>query len=248
MSAWRCTDRDLWVDLPAVARGLLSAGPPAEAGARVRREPAEQRRDQRLVLLVAMAVELPELVRADAGRLRVLGEGRSVHHPHEEARGRRDPAGQFLRLWRAGARAQARAAAVAAAADAGLRSRPAGGASSTSCRGRRPRPRDSPSVTTSGSSTGQSPPTSVDRPLRHALEIRHGSYDTPGFVELLREHDVGLVVADTAGKWPMLEDVTSRLRVRAPARLGGALRQRLRRSGTRLVGCPDTHVGRRHVP
>ncbi|HXU98158.1 MAG TPA: DUF72 domain-containing protein [Jiangellaceae bacterium] len=51
--------------------------------------------------------------------------------------------------------------------------------------------------------------TSVDRPLRHALEIRHGSYVTPGFVELLREHDVGLVVADTAGKWPFLEDVTS---------------------------------------
>jgi uncharacterized protein YecE (DUF72 family) len=51
--------------------------------------------------------------------------------------------------------------------------------------------------------------TSVDRPLRHALEIRHGSYVTPTFVELLREHDVALVVADTAGKWPFLEDVTS---------------------------------------
>ena len=50
---------------------------------------------------------------------------------------------------------------------------------------------------------------SVDRPLRHALEVRHPSYETPEFVELLRRHDVALVVADTAGKWPFLEDVTS---------------------------------------
>jgi uncharacterized protein YecE (DUF72 family) len=49
----------------------------------------------------------------------------------------------------------------------------------------------------------------ADRPLRHALEVRHASFETAGFVELLREHDVALVCADTAGKWPMLDDVTS---------------------------------------
>jgi len=48
-----------------------------------------------------------------------------------------------------------------------------------------------------------------DHPLRHAIEIRHPSFIDPTFVELLRRHDVGLVVADTAGKWPLLEDVTS---------------------------------------
>jgi uncharacterized protein YecE (DUF72 family) len=48
-----------------------------------------------------------------------------------------------------------------------------------------------------------------DRPLRHALEVRHKSFETPEFIALLREHDIGLVVADTAGKWPFLEDVTS---------------------------------------
>lgn len=48
-----------------------------------------------------------------------------------------------------------------------------------------------------------------DRPLRHALEVRHGSYEKPEFVELLRAHDVALVVADTAGKWPALLDVTA---------------------------------------
>ena len=48
-----------------------------------------------------------------------------------------------------------------------------------------------------------------DRPLRHVLEVRHDSFVTPAFPELLRAHDVGLVVADTAGRWPHLEDVTS---------------------------------------
>jgi uncharacterized protein YecE (DUF72 family) len=49
----------------------------------------------------------------------------------------------------------------------------------------------------------------ADRPLRHALEVRHRSYETPEFVQLLRQHNVALVVADSAGKWPFLEDVTS---------------------------------------
>ncbi len=51
--------------------------------------------------------------------------------------------------------------------------------------------------------------TDADRPLRHALEVRHATFAVPAFVDLLRRHDVGLVVADTAGKWPYLEDVTS---------------------------------------
>ena len=29
------------------------------------------------------------------------------------------------------------------------------------------------------------------------------------FVDLLRKHDIALVVADTAGKWPFMEDATS---------------------------------------
>ena len=51
--------------------------------------------------------------------------------------------------------------------------------------------------------------TEVDVPLRHALEVRHRSFETPALVELLRGYDIALVVADTAGKWPMLDDVTS---------------------------------------
>jgi uncharacterized protein YecE (DUF72 family) len=47
------------------------------------------------------------------------------------------------------------------------------------------------------------------RPLRHALEVRHESFDDPAFVRLLRRANVALCVADTAGKWPLLEDVTA---------------------------------------
>jgi uncharacterized protein YecE (DUF72 family) len=51
--------------------------------------------------------------------------------------------------------------------------------------------------------------TDVDRPLRHALEVRHPSYRDPALVELLRAQGIALVVADTAGTWPYLEDVTA---------------------------------------
>ncbi len=47
------------------------------------------------------------------------------------------------------------------------------------------------------------------RPLRHAVEIRHASFATPEFIAQLRQHEVALVVADTAGKWPYLEDPTA---------------------------------------
>ena len=51
----------------------------------------------------------------------------------------------------------------------------------------------------------------TNRKLRHAVEIRHDSFKSPEFVTLLRKYKVGLVVADTAGKWPFLEDVTADL-------------------------------------
>ena len=53
--------------------------------------------------------------------------------------------------------------------------------------------------------------TDADRPLRHALEVRHRSFVTPGFTDLLREHGIALVIADTAGRWPMIREVTSDL-------------------------------------
>jgi uncharacterized protein YecE (DUF72 family) len=53
------------------------------------------------------------------------------------------------------------------------------------------------------------PRRSGDRPLRHALEVRHASFTDPAVPDLLREHDIGLVVADAAAEWPYLEHVTS---------------------------------------
>lgn len=47
------------------------------------------------------------------------------------------------------------------------------------------------------------------RRLRHALEVRHLSFANPEFIALLRRHGVALVVADTAGKWPFMEDLTA---------------------------------------
>lgn len=62
--------------------------------------------------------------------------------------------------------------------------------------------------------------TDADRPLRHALEVRHPSYAVPACVELLRAHSVALVTADTAGKWPWLDEPTADF---AYARLHGDL-------------------------
>jgi uncharacterized protein YecE (DUF72 family) len=48
-----------------------------------------------------------------------------------------------------------------------------------------------------------------NRPVRHAVEFRHESFLTDRFLDLLRKHNVALVVADVASKFPTAEDVTS---------------------------------------
>ena len=48
-----------------------------------------------------------------------------------------------------------------------------------------------------------------DRPIRHCMEVRHRSFLVPEFFEQLRRYKVAFVLADTAGKWPYAEDVTS---------------------------------------
>ena len=47
------------------------------------------------------------------------------------------------------------------------------------------------------------------RPVRHAVEVRHDSFRDASFIALLRRHGVALVVADTAGRWPLIEDVSA---------------------------------------
>ena len=54
--------------------------------------------------------------------------------------------------------------------------------------------------------------TDLDRPIRHALEPRHPSFDTEQARALCAEHDVAVVVADSAGRWPTMRDATSDFR------------------------------------
>ncbi len=49
----------------------------------------------------------------------------------------------------------------------------------------------------------------TEQRIRHAVEVRHPSLVTPEAVSLIQEHDVALVVADTAGRWPAVEERTS---------------------------------------
>ncbi|MFK3670240.1 DUF72 domain-containing protein [Leifsonia aquatica] len=51
--------------------------------------------------------------------------------------------------------------------------------------------------------------TPADRPLRHAVEARHPSFADPAFARIARDHGVAVVVADTAGRYPLLREVTT---------------------------------------
>lgn len=49
----------------------------------------------------------------------------------------------------------------------------------------------------------------TDRPIRYALEVRHESFASAQAIALLCEHDISLVVADTAGVYPDIRAITS---------------------------------------
>ena len=51
--------------------------------------------------------------------------------------------------------------------------------------------------------------TDAKRRIRYAVEIRHPSFETRQWVELLRRHNIAFVLADTAGRWPYSEDITA---------------------------------------
>jgi uncharacterized protein YecE (DUF72 family) len=50
---------------------------------------------------------------------------------------------------------------------------------------------------------------SGDGQLRHAVEVRHSSFQTPEFADMLRRYRVALVISDSVAGWPYAEDVTS---------------------------------------
>lgn len=59
----------------------------------------------------------------------------------------------------------------------------------------------------------------AERRLRHAVEVRHATFVTDDFLSLLASHQVAVVTADTAGKWPLFLEPTTDL---AYVRLHGA--------------------------
>jgi uncharacterized protein YecE (DUF72 family) len=50
-----------------------------------------------------------------------------------------------------------------------------------------------------------------NRPLRYALEVRHPSFRSQEFLDLMRRCSIATVVSDSAGTWLMLEEVTADL-------------------------------------
>ena len=51
--------------------------------------------------------------------------------------------------------------------------------------------------------------TEADVPLRHALEFRSATFANEAAYEILQRRGVACVLADTAGKWPQVEQVTA---------------------------------------
>jgi uncharacterized protein YecE (DUF72 family) len=49
----------------------------------------------------------------------------------------------------------------------------------------------------------------ANRRVRHSVEIRHPSFCDERFMKLCRRHKIAVVFADTAGRWPYVEDVTA---------------------------------------
>jgi uncharacterized protein YecE (DUF72 family) len=54
--------------------------------------------------------------------------------------------------------------------------------------------------------------TDAERPVRHALEVRHASFDTPNVIALAREHNVAVVYGDSGGKFPVIDAATADFR------------------------------------
>lgn len=48
-----------------------------------------------------------------------------------------------------------------------------------------------------------------ERPIRHAIEVRNPTFEVPEFTELARQAGVAIVVADTAGRFPVIRETTT---------------------------------------
>lgn len=48
-----------------------------------------------------------------------------------------------------------------------------------------------------------------DFPIRHAIEVRNASFNNKDFFDLLRKHNVALVMSHAGDKWPFFQELTA---------------------------------------
>ena len=212
-----------------MARRLFSERIAATLRTRICLAAGELDRDQRLLLFAPAADELSRVVRRDAGRLRLRGERRALHHASQAAEGCAHAAGEFLCLGRARAcakssdRSSGSCRRTSATIPIGSRRSSICSRATRAAAAKLARKHDAQAQRSSGH-RGGSQPSAAARAGGPASVLRDAE-----FVQLLREHDIALVVADTAGKWPFMEDVTSDFIYVRLARRRGTLCQRLYR-------------------
>lgn len=83
------------------------------------------------------------------------------------------------------------------------------------------------------------------RPLRHALEVRHQSFQDARYIEVLQEYGVASCVADSAGLYPEIDEPTSdfcyaRLHGASELYVSGYSTRELRRWAERIEGWQKT--------
>ncbi len=54
--------------------------------------------------------------------------------------------------------------------------------------------------------------TDAERPVRHAVEVRHSTFENPAFIELAAKYRVAIVLGDSGGKWPVIDAGTADFR------------------------------------
>ncbi len=192
-----------------MARGVLPRKVAAPARVGVRLAQGQFHRDQRELLLAATARKLCGVVRGHAGRLCVRGQREPLHHPHEKAEGRRRRRSRISLPPACCGSAQSSAhfsgscRRISATTASDWRRSSACCRATPSAAAKLARGHDERLAGRAWTETD------ATRPLRHCLEVRHPTFVNAELIALLREHDIALVVADTAGKWPFLEDATS---------------------------------------
>ena len=154
-------------------------------------------------------------------------KGAPVRHPYEEAARRRGADGELLRVGGAGAGREARADAVAAAAEPRLRAERIEAFLRSLPRTTTRRPSLAPVARRPARRPGGD-----HRAVERAAAARGGGPATrrspPTRARLFARHDVAVVVADTAGKWPLvLERRRRRLSYARAARRRRAVHARL---------------------